>query len=138
MKTIKTTFIDTGRHGYLSVSKKDFLLVCDPKDISQYSGINFTRIYLEEDEDAGIFLNEARKKGYKVDIKSSYNPKHNITHNYRPEFVEYKKEIGQKVILHSGVKAEIVQVLPKLLIKTENGMRYRLPPNNPFEYLIAS
>jgi len=100
MKTIKTTHIDTGGHGYLSVSKKDFILVgCDPTKVSGYSGHNLSRIYLEEDCDQTYFWDVATANGFKIERKSGYNLKFNITHNYIPSLFDYIPKVGHIVTL---------------------------------------
>src|SRR5690349_20579028 len=99
MKTIKATHIDTGGHGYLSISKTDFSLVLEPSEVSGYSGHNLNRMYLEEDQDASKFMQRAESKGIKVEVKSGYNLKFNCTHNYNPDLFSFKPEIGNSVIL---------------------------------------
>ncbi len=134
-KVIKTTHIDTGGHGYLSVSKKDFLLVgCSPKGITGYSGHNLTRMYLEEDCDQSYFFLIANNRGFEVERKSGYNLKFNITHGYKPELFNYVPEVGD--ILNDS-KYEITTVDERGIfirdIKTGNG--YRIGLNNPFQYI---
>ena len=137
MKTIKTTYIDTGSHGYLSVSQSDFLRVMfgELDQISGYSGINLTRVFLEEDNDASMFVERAQDRGFKVDIKSSYNPKFNVTHNYDPEYVGFKFNIGEYVKLHNAGTAVVVSQSPKIIVQASNGNKYRIPKSNPFYWI---
>ncbi|MEP2668946.1 MAG: hypothetical protein ABJH04_08120 [Cyclobacteriaceae bacterium] len=128
MRIFKTTHIDTGGHGYLSVSKVDFLKVLKPDQISGASGHNLNRIYLEEDLDATVFLEEANKKGYVVDVKHSYNLHFNCTHNYDPKFFHFKPVVGDKVLLHDDMWYAIVEV-NKSDFRVRNsftGQRYKL------------
>ena len=136
MKTIKTTHIDTGSHGYLSVSQKDFMLVMfgELDQISGYSGINRTRVFLEEDCDAGMFIERAQDRGFKVDIKHSYNPKHNITHNYKPEFVGFNFEVDDCFKFHNDRPAQIVENGSRI-IAISDGKQYSIPKTNPFQYV---
>jgi len=138
MKTIKTTHIDTGGHGYLSVAKSDFLLVCTPDQISGYSGHNLNRVYLEEDEDATTFMNAAEAKGIEVATKSSYNLKFNIHHGYKPELFNWKPIVGEKVKLHDGGFYTIIEVNDKKMIIAAYGKRYGISLSNPFQYILGT
>ena len=135
MKAIKTTLIDTGRHGYLSVSQKDFLEVMgeDARLITGYSGIDLNRVYLEEDQDASVFLNLAKQKGLEVDVKSSYNEKFSKHHNFDVSFLG-GLSMGDHVVLHDGHKAEVTALDPIVVEDLSNGRLYRVPKSNPFQY----
>lgn len=112
-KRIKARFIDTAGHGYYSVSKKDFKKVMGENGhtlISKYSGHTFTRMYLEEDMDATTFFKAAADRGFDVKLTNSYNPKHNITHCYKPELFEYKPEVGGRIKLHNNKTAKIERI----------------------------
>lgn len=137
MKAIKTTHIDTGGHGYLSVSQKDFLVVMGGEldQISHFSGINLTRVFLEEDCDASMFMERAQDKGIPVDVKSSYNPKFNISHNYSPEYIGFKFDVNDRVMLHSSGAARVVSNDPVIMVLTETGRTYRIPKTNPFYWI---
>lgn len=137
MKTIRVNFIDTGGHGYYSVSKPDFLLVCTPEQITGCSGHSLTRIYLEEDCDATTFFDAAKAKGIEVSVKSSYNLKFNITHNFNPELFDWKPEIGKKVKLHDDGFYTIVVVAQSHIVVNCYGTRYRISLRNPFQYIIG-
>lgn len=136
MKAIKTTHIDNGGHGYLSVSKKDFLLICEKTDISGFSGMDFTRVYLEEDSDASIFLDKAKKLGYIVNIKSGYNLKFKITHNYSANLFDIHPEKNSIVYLHDDMQYKL-SIEGKNIIATNvlTKKRYRLSKTNPFQYI---
>lgn len=138
-KEIKTTHIDTGGHGYLSVSKKDILLVgMDPTEISGYSGMDFNRVYLEEDSDATLFVKKATEKGIHVDVKQGYNLKFSNHHNYNARLFNLKKEPGQKFKSYNDEVLEIVSTSPKLIAVDPYGKRYKFPTSNPFQYIKDS
>jgi hypothetical protein len=150
MKFIKVTHIDTAGHGYLSVSKKDFLAVGgDPAKISKYSGHTFTRLYLEEDSDASYFADLAKTNDFNLVVKSSYNPKFAITHNYNPELFDFKPEIGKKITFHNDDKAQIILIpgvegqtategiLVLMVTGNHKGRQYRIPTGNPFAYIAG-
>jgi hypothetical protein len=138
-KEIITTHIDTGGHGYLSVSKKDILLVgMDPAEISGYSGMDFNRVYLEEDSDATLFMNKAEEKGIRVIVKGGYNLSFSNHHNYNSRLFNLKKELGQKFMGHNDEVLEFVSISPKLIVTDPYGKRYKLPTSNPFKYIKDS
>jgi hypothetical protein len=138
-KTIKVTHIDTAGHGYLSVSKADFLLVgCDPNKITGYSGHTFTRLYLEEDSDASYFMEVAKANGFNVVVKSGYNPKFNITHNYNPQLFDFKAEVGHIIKLSDGNQYKITDIRPNgriIVMHTVSLILYNINKRNPFEHI---
>lgn len=147
-KKIITTHIDTGGHGYLSVSKKDFIMAGgDPAKVSGSSGHSLTRIYLEEDGDQNYFWDVATANGFEIIRKSGYNLHFNITHNYKPELFHYTPEIGDNIIFHNEIKSQVILV-PGIEAATKSegirvlalsgqykGAQYRIPLSNPFSYI---
>jgi hypothetical protein len=138
-KKIITTHIDTGGHGYLSVSKKDFLLAgADPKKITGCSGHNLTRIYLEEDIDQSYFWDVATANGFEVVRKSGYNLNFKITHNYHSELFDYVPTVGHIVVLSDDQKYQISEITPKgniIVRHIGTGVKYRIGKTNPFEHI---
>jgi hypothetical protein len=136
MKTF--TLIDTGGHGYLSVSKADIRKYgFDHTKISGFSGHDFNRVYLEEDCDATAFLSHLDAIGVKYTVKNGYNLKFRITHNYNAALFNVQPVIGTEIRLHNGVKAKFVRSDTKVVILTETGKRYRMPKTNPFNYIAG-
>ena len=137
MKTIKVTHIDTGGHGYLSVSKPDLLKILTPGQISVFSGQSLTRVYLEEDCDASLFMNEAEKKGFVVVVKSSYNLNFKTTHNYDAKFFHFKPVVGDKVLLHDDMWYDIIEVNSAdfRVRNSFTGQRYKLTNTKCLEYI---
>lgn len=134
-QVINTTHIDTGGHGYYSVSKKDISLLGIADKISGYSGHNFDRVYLEEDCDAALLYDRAKEMGIEINRKEGYNLKFNITHNYLPELFNWKPQPGQVVII-SGTGYTIAEVTKNKLIVTDAaGKRFRVTTSNPFKYI---
>ena len=142
-KKIITTHIDTGGHGYLSVSKADFLLAGgDPTKVSKCSGHSLTRIYLEEDCDQSYFWDVATANGFEIIRKSGYNLHFKITHNYKPELFDFIPEAGDNIMIgessyqvihgHGEEGLNGIGILSK-----ENGRRYKIAINNPFSYITA-
>jgi hypothetical protein len=138
-KKIKTTFIDTAGHGYLSVSKKDFLRAGgDPKKITTFSGHTYTRLYLEEDCDASYFVETAKANGFEVELKDSYNPKFKITHNYKADLFDFEPKEGLIVTLNDHANYQITNIRPNgnlIVTHTVSRMKYRIGKHNPFEYI---
>jgi len=138
-KIIKVNLIDTGGHGYMSVSKKDFTLVMGGKEdqITGFSGMNCTRVYLEEDQDASTFLRQAECSGFQVNdnVESSYNPSFSCRHNYDAEMVYCNFKDGDVVIFYNDDEATIQNLNGKIYAKTKSGDRYKIPKTNPFKYI---
>lgn len=67
----KLTFLSDGGHGWLSVTLKDVAALGVAADISTYSHMNERRAFLEEDCDAGIFMDAAKAAGWDITIKES-------------------------------------------------------------------
>lgn len=139
-KTIKTTLIDTGGHGYLSVSKKDIILVIDDlSQISTFSGLDFNRVYLEEDCDATLFINKATEKGFEVIVKSGYNLNFKITHNYNHKLFSLKGEIGETFKMYDDLTYTIINIVNDVrIVENSKGDRYRLLKTNPFVHIKDS
>jgi hypothetical protein len=79
------TFIETPGHGYLKVSKTQFLKSgADKHKISSYSGLGKSHLYLEEDCDMNYFINHLKQNNIKFEIKEIYQERVNKTHNYNP------------------------------------------------------
>ena len=92
---IKGTYIDNCSHGYLAVSLKDFKRVMTPetaKKITGYSGLNSSTVYLEEDLDAGTFMEEAKTKGIEIEVTNSYNERFQCPKNYTARKVKFDAE----------------------------------------------
>lgn len=139
MKAIKATYIDTARHGYLSVSKKDFIKAgLDPAKITGSSGHTFTRLYLEEDCDGSYFMANTRDKGIQVNVKTSYNEKFHITNNYKPELFNFIPQAGQEITIHGQDSYTILEVKENgFTVRNSNGARFWIPGSNPFRYVTS-
>lgn len=130
MKTY--TFFEDAGHGWLAVPIKDILKAGIKDQISGYSYIDRTRVYLEEDGDLSLFMNAApafnQKRSY------SENSKVRSLCDYKPEFCRVIKE-GDKVKLYSGEGATIRKVYGKWSLFGDFGKLYKLPASNPFKYI---
>ena len=137
MATIKTTHIDTGGHGYYSVSKKDIQTLGISDKISGYSGQTLDRVYLEEDCDATLLYDRAKELNIKIDCKSGYNPKFSVNHNYNPDLFAWVPEVGNKIMIGKS-QYQIILVNKKMLIIENNfGKGFRLSLSNPFSYITS-
>lgn len=134
---MKLNFYDTPSHGYLRVSKKKFKEVgADPTQISKFSGHNETTLFLEEDCDTTYFLNFLKENGIPFEIKSVYRESFSITHNYKPSLFNFKLREGTSVRLSNGLTATLeFYNKTKLGARIKNGMLYRIPSSNPFQYI---
>lgn len=86
---MKFEFIDTPSHGYLKVHK-NYFVSCgfDVTNVSKYSGQDKNYVYLEEDCDAGKFVNFVKDQGTEVEFKETHRNRNNVpSHNYDPAVV---------------------------------------------------
>jgi len=67
----KLRFIEDPGHGWLEVDRADliFLFIDGQITSSSYQGRD-DKVYLEEDIDAGIFMDAAKKEGWDVTIEN--------------------------------------------------------------------
>ena len=72
MKTRKLTFYADPGHGWLEVDLLDCIDLDIADKISPYSYRKGTFVYLEEDCDAGLFLDSAKNQGWTINIKETY------------------------------------------------------------------
>lgn len=138
MKTIKVTYIDTAGHGYYSVSKDDLRLIgINPFSITGFSGMNLTRVYLEEDCDATTFFDKAKANGFTVEVKNSYNENHKIKHNYNADLFDYVPTTGHIVTLSDGREYQISTVDERGIFVRDLATRmvYKISNANPFEHI---
>jgi hypothetical protein len=135
-KSITVTHIDNCSHGYYSISKKDVERLGIVDKISGYSGLTFTRAYLEEDCDAALIHNAAKELGYELRIKDGYNENFKITHNYSPDLFRWTPELGDTVFVYKD-KYELKQILKNHLIIVKDGMPYRVSKSNPFKFITS-
>ena len=89
----KYNFISDDGHGWLSVPLKEIAQLGIKDTISQYSYINGKSAYLEEDSDAGKFLDARKKAGhgeptFKEIIHDGRSPVRNY-YDFTPRNMEY-------------------------------------------------
>ena len=132
---MKLTFYSTPGHGYLRVPKSVFVKCGgDPTKISEFSGHDLSTLYLEEDCDAGYFLDLLESNDIDYEIESKYVNSVSNTHNYDPKLFGCKLVDGQAVLLHGEMVGIIQNMSGKLLVNV-GVMRYQLPKSNPYKYI---
>lgn len=138
MKAITTTHIDTGGHGYYSVSKKDIKLLGIENEISGFSGQSLNRVYLEEDCDGTLLYEKAKQFGYELKRKSGYNLKFGITHNYNPALFGWVPKLFETIIVGEKTEYTIYSITNSaIFVKNDNGNKYKIPKSNPFKYITG-
>lgn len=115
---IKVTKIDNGSHGYYSVSKDIIRELNLVNQISSYSGMTRSRVYLEEDADAKLFFDECKLKNIEIEIKESYNLKFNYSHNYKPSCFNLK--INDRIRLWNQEIVTITSMIGEYIIMQSN------------------
>jgi hypothetical protein len=115
---IKVTKIDNGSHGYYSVSK-DIIRELDLIDqISSYSGMTRSRVYLEEDADANLLFQECEKRNIKIEVKDSYNLKFKNSHNYKPSY--FNLSINDRIHLWNEEIVTITSMIGEYIVMQSN------------------
>jgi hypothetical protein len=71
MKKTCVFYTDPG-HGWLRVKRADIDTLGIRNQITEYSYVKGDWAYLEEDCDAGTFMEAAKKAGWEVEIKQSH------------------------------------------------------------------
>jgi hypothetical protein len=72
MKNRKFTFYADPGHGWLEVDREDLYALNLSKKVSRYSYSKGTKVYLEEDCDAPLFLDSAKAEGWTINIQEKY------------------------------------------------------------------
>jgi len=72
---VKYKFITDPGHGWLSVNREDLKTLGIQNVISEFSYQKGNRVYLEEDRDAVLFLEAAKKEGWIITINESFSNK---------------------------------------------------------------
>lgn len=146
-KEKKYNMISDPGHGWLSVSIKELKEANLLDKISSYSYMTTTRVYLEEDLDAQIFINYLKENNIKFKLTEKYQNKTPIRY-----FSSYSEEkavnsldisIGKELYLYStkdkaySIKAEISNIEKnKIFIKDEFENFYKGISSNKFLSLV--
>ena len=91
MKTRKLTFYADPGHGWLEVDRSDLDALGIIDKVSRYSYAKGEKAYLEEDCDAGLFIETAKGNGWTINIQEMYQENTPIR-NYQP--FKIRKLIG--------------------------------------------
>ena len=91
MKNRKLTFYADPGHGWLEVDRADLDALGIIDKVSRYSYAKGEKAYLEEDCDAGLFIETAKDNGWTINIQEIYQ-EHTPIRNYQP--FEIRKLIG--------------------------------------------
>lgn len=89
-KIQKVMHTDPG-HGWLAVKLSELKMLGIQHEISSYSYVKGKTAYLEEDSDAGKFINAMRAKGIEVEVKEgAHRDRSPIRYfkSYNPEMAE--------------------------------------------------
>lgn len=136
------TYLSDAGHAWLSVSLADIRALGLTEAISEYSYVNGTRAYLEEDCDAPRFLKRAREAGWHVHTKDTQcRAIHSWIRNL-PRFTKWRvwTPIVSGSVLEVNNEDELYRVIGcdgKNWIVTggKYARMYSLPVSNPFFYV---
>ncbi len=127
-------------HGWLSVSHDDIRTLGISGLITSYSYINGTRVFLEEDQDAAVFLEAAEKAGWDVThttqtCKADHSRIRNLP-QYCHGYIDYPLENDRVVKLYDGAVYWVLgRQGNRIWVINENGYRLTAPASNPYAYL---
>lgn len=139
-RSITRKFYADPGHGWLAVPYADLVELGIKEEISTYSYMTGTTVFLEEDRDASIYMTAAKAKGWTVKIKQHHtnNDSRIRTYgSYDPHWIDNPIGQGTRVYV-PGIKRQAtvkVEVRNGWLIETDAGMRYKIPTRNPFAYV---
>lgn len=71
-------------HGWLEVEKPDLMALGIAEQITPFSYEQGERVFLEEDQDAPLFMREARASGWRVETTDCYTPGSSFVRNLEP------------------------------------------------------
>jgi hypothetical protein len=91
MKTRKLTFYADPDHGWLEVDRCDLDALGISDKVSKYSYTIGEKVYLEEDCDAGLFVETAKSNGWTINTQEIYQENLPIRNYQR---FQIKKLIG--------------------------------------------
>lgn len=136
----KLTLISDPSHGWLSVSTKDVVALGITDKISSYSCMTMSRVFLEEDCDAGLFIEAAKKAGWDITLKhSSSNKRSGIRSkaSYRAENVNTPLVAGGKCkILFNDAIMDVVGITSRsVLVGDGDRVHHTISTSNPFIYI---
>lgn len=140
---MKLKFIADPSHGWLSVSHKQILELNIQDKISQYSYMNLTRVFLEEDCDAQLFIDAAKAAGYEVKVKepSSWSNRPSWVRSlgdYNPSYLTNPLKEGDTVWLYGVISTAVISTLSHfskyMTVKYKENI-YTLPYSNPMKYI---
>ncbi len=83
------TFYSDAAHGWMAVHVDEIYVLGIKDEISHYSYILKNTVYLEEDCDAGVFINKAKEIGWDISIKNHPKDRPDIRNfcAYKPELI---------------------------------------------------
>lgn len=130
------TFHEDPGHGWLAVSLEDLAALGIAEDITNFSYMTSNRAFLEEDRDAAVYLDAAKKQGWTVKVERKYSRKSRIRTyaSYNPYWVKNTLGIGT-IVYVPGLKhqAKIVrETKNRWILNTGHGV----PKRNPFRYVL--
>ena len=105
------TFYCDPSHAWLKVPKRALVDLGIEKQITHFSYIRGDYVYLEEDCDAGTFLDAAKNRNWPISIRESYGNKRSRIRNYeRYEVPMSRDELMETIenLLDLGYKGAFV------------------------------
>lgn len=134
------TFISDPGHGWLSVSIKEVIALAIENKISGYSYMTTTRVYLEEDCDAQVFIDAAKAAGWELTIKETWMNRQAACRNYggyNPEFIMNPIKVNDLVNIHGdSAQFKVIALCGTgLIVQSPTGSQYGIPGPNIFKHI---
>jgi len=136
MKTKTYKFIDDPGHAWLSVPICDIKKLNIADKISEYSFVSPARVYLEEDCDAGVFIDAAKAAGWNIQIKESGSYTNRTWQGrhwprFTPAYLKNPFAVGARYAIAGGHVGTITKTGNRYFIDMDDGRRFRLQAANP-------
>ena len=138
MRQKRYTYIHTRGHGYLSVSIEEIKRLGIKNEVSGYSYMNLTRVYLEEDCDLRLFTEAKKKHEEEFDIVESYRDVSDLLPggNYNPIYVDNPIQVGS-IVENGNCTYKVIEISKKIKIQDIelDWRKFVVPKSNPYRYL---
>ena len=136
-----TMYTDPG-HGWLKVPVKLIADLGIKDNITGYSYMSLTHVYLEEDKDADTFIKACEAAGHTVTVKEKYSRQSRVREyaQYNPAFVEPLSDGPVIQVKFKDAKGNspgvfIIEPKRKLLVPLDGGLAYRMNPTTVLDAL---
>ena len=138
MKQKKYTYIHTPGHGYLSVSIKEIKRLGIQNEISSFSYMDLSRIYLEEDCDLRLFIEAKKTHKEEFSVVDSYRDVSELLPcgNYNPMYLNNPIQVGS-IVENGNCTYKVIEINKNIKIQDIelDCRKFIVSKYNPYRYL---